>query len=149
MTTSIYQGFLIVEDPTGCFTAYRNMDYYRGGITSYMYGDQPGIESMIDNANDYGGFTEEVYGREFGQMPRGSTASHIPIRGPFLSTEVLAMGSREEMYYILAYDKENTLVGWDGHMLPEGVELIRARMVEKFPYSLTFRVIKIQRLEGP
>ncbi len=57
----IYKRFMIVEHPEGHVVAYRSPEYYRSGITSYQTTSRDNISLMIDEAEDYGEFTDEQY----------------------------------------------------------------------------------------
>ena len=61
--TALYRGFMIIIHPYPKLgmTAYRNPEYYHGGTTSYEAVAGADITIMIDDARDYGDFTQEQF----------------------------------------------------------------------------------------
>lgn len=61
--TALYKGFMIIMHPYPRMgmTAYRNPEYYNNGISSYEAVPGADIITMIDDAGDYGEFTQEQF----------------------------------------------------------------------------------------
>ena len=67
---TLYEGFLIVEYSGTDVRAYRSREYYGNNITSYESKGQAFVTLMIDNAGDFGDFSEVDYNvlmRELGR----------------------------------------------------------------------------------
>lgn len=61
--TALYEGFMVVIHPYPKLgmTAYRNPEYYHNGISSYEAVPGADLAIMIDDAGDYGEFTQEQF----------------------------------------------------------------------------------------
>ena len=58
---TLYKGFLIAEHSETDVRAYRNQELYAGNTTSYETTSKGYISQMIDEAEDYGYFTDVQY----------------------------------------------------------------------------------------
>ncbi len=62
MRKRLHKGFLIVDDMMGGeFEAYRSKEYYYGGIITYTAIYASDMDTIIDEAGEYGEFTLEQF----------------------------------------------------------------------------------------
>ena len=73
--TAFYKGFLVIINPYPGLgmTAYRNPEYYSNNVSSYVAVPGADIGIMIDEAGDYGEFTQE----QFDEIAEGT--DRVPI----------------------------------------------------------------------
>ncbi len=58
---TLYRGFLIAEYSGTDVRAYRSREFYAGNTTSYEASSQLLISQVIDESEDYGGFTDAAH----------------------------------------------------------------------------------------